>query len=178
MSRSGPYSGFLSLLLSRCLLAQNTLHIVLILPLRNGGNITQEQACVSNAWERGDELLAAAERAVESINQDPNILQGYRVELRVVNSDSCYQAESMLPSFVETSIYRNHDVISTVGMFCPGSAQVVTSLIQTRPNRLHSPFIVGSTAPRISKAPLPSNVLYMFDSTAFFNSSATCEHCS
>lgn len=141
-------------------LALKPLHLLLILPLNSSATTT-------DSWERGSQLLAAAERAVEAINQDTNILQDYRLEMSRVNSVTCTPPHEVatLPSFLNATVYtQDREILAAVGIFCPHSAKLLTKL--TRHPGLRFPVFVGSLSPTTAVATeFPFNQFRMLDSS-------------
>lgn len=138
-------------------LAQEALQLVLILPLNCSTAMTE-------GWERGSQLLAAAESAVETINQNTHILQNYTLEMSVVNPVTCPPAQNsgeinILPSLVRST--DQHGLIAAVGVISPGTAKLLTK--QTQRHTLKLPLFIGSLylTPRTQ---LPSNQFRMLDS--------------
>lgn len=151
-------------------LALDPLHLLLILPLNSSA-----LPGMTDSWERGSEFLAAAEKAVQEINQDPDILRHYTVHVSLINSMMCsppYYDVSVLPSFVNT-VYdiEQRAVVVAVGMFCPNSAKLLTGIAQhgRGQDRLNFPFFVGSLSPpaplRNEANVLPRNQFHMLDSS-------------
>lgn len=162
-----------SVVMFHCMQAlQEPLKLLLILPLDSStapGAIDSSTAPgATDSWERGLQLLAAAEKAVESINQNTNILQGYRLEIATVNSVSCVPphttAAATLPGLFNT-ILQHSPVLAAVGMFCPSSARLVMKLArQAGQERLMLPIFIGSPSPAIA-VDTESNHFRMLDSS-------------
>lgn len=122
-------------LLFQHLLALDTLQLLVILPL-NSSNAPGRL----DGWERGAEMLATAERAVESINQDTGILQGYRLKLSIINSMMCrppHYRVTVLPQLLDAIFHTRQEVIGAVGMFCYSTAHLLTQIAR-RPHRKNS----------------------------------------
>lgn len=147
--------------LFRFLLARDTLHIVLVLPL----NSSLDDA---SAWERGPQLLTAAQSEVERLNTDPTILSNNILEIKLVNSRTCLHMHSVsaIPDFVEATIYSDphlNKTIAALGMFCPGTAKLITDLVSNRLSIFNFPLVIGSLSPDTSA--LPANAFRMLDSS-------------
>ena len=148
------------------LLALDTLQLLVVLPL-NSINGTEE----IDGWERGTEMLITAERAVESINQDTGILQGYRLELSVIDSMMCrppHHRVTVLPQFLDALFHSRQEVqvIGAVGMFCYSTAHLFTQLAK-RPHRknLTFPFFMGTSSPIVNVTGFPFSLFRMLDSS-------------
>lgn len=147
------------ILLLQSILAMRKLQVLVILPLNSS-------ICGSSRWERGAELLAGAERAVQVINNDTTLLHNHTLEMLVINSVSCSPKQYegiILPQLLNATIHDN--IISAVGIFCPNTANLVIRLGQNTNNKLNFSFFIGSMSPMIHKAKLPSNFYYMLDSS-------------
>ena len=70
-----------------CATNTTTLRLLVMLNLRTH----QEDSAWTPRWNRGLELLPAAQLAVERINQDPTILPGYNLELTELDTGNCDQ---------------------------------------------------------------------------------------
>ena len=70
-----------------CTTNTTTLRLLVMLNLRT----YQEDSAWIPRWDRGLELLPAAQVAVDRINQDPTILPGYNLELTELDTWTCDQ---------------------------------------------------------------------------------------
>lgn len=145
------------------LLARESLYFIIILPL-NGSNST-----IVDRWERGQELLAGAERAMESINNS-GIIHGYELEMLVIDSGACNQPHhnfeaGILPSFVNYTVHQEYNIISAIGMFCPQSTKLISGLVNRYKERTNFPVISGSQSPDVYNVELHPNLLHIFSSS-------------
>lgn len=106
------------------------LQLLVVLPqLQDGGG----GATASASWERGLEILPAAHIAVERINQEPNILSGYQLELVEIGSHNCRQSgvqADTLAEFIERTVHTTAEqgVVGMVGLFCPRAVELLSPL--------------------------------------------------
>ena len=122
-------------------------------------------------WDRGLEILPAAQLAVDKINRDPNILPGYQLELIQVDTGTCthsfqFHSEGLI-NFVHQITQEKNHIVGVVGLFCTSVAQLLSPLAGHQGiSLLH---ISGSTSPVLhnqEKYPylwhmVPSSVVYV-----------------
>ena len=161
--RSTQYSLVLcAAVMLHCMLALQPLHLLVILPLDSS---TAPGA--TDSWERGTQLLAAAERAVESINRNTSILQGYKLEVNSVSCAPQHTTAATLPGLLNATL-QHSSVLAAVGMFCPNSARLIVKLArQADKERLTFPIFIGSPSPAIA-VDTASNHFRMLDSSKSF----------
>ena len=106
-----------------CATNTTTLQLLVMLNLRTH----QENSAWIPRWNRGLELLPAAQLAVERINQDPAILPGYNLELTELDTGTCDQGYpgSALFQFVNEISQEEHTLVGVVGAFCTTLAKAV-----------------------------------------------------
>ena len=71
-----------------CATNTTTLRLLVMLSLKTH----QEDSAWTPRWNRGLELIPAAQLAVDRINQDPTILPGYNLELTELDTGTCDHA--------------------------------------------------------------------------------------
>ena len=93
-----------------------TLRLLVILNLKT----CQQDSAWTPRWNRGLELLPAAQLAVERINQDPTILPGYNLELTELDTGTCDQGypSDALFQFVNEITQEEQTLVGVVGAFC------------------------------------------------------------
>ena len=102
-------------------------------------------------WDRGLEILPAAQLAVDKINGDPSILPGYQLELIQVDTGTCthsFQFHSeWLINFVHQITREENHIVGVVGLFCTSVVQLLSQLAGHQGmSLLH---ISGSTSPAL-----------------------------
>ena len=106
-----------------CATNTTTLQLLVMLNLKTH----QEDSTWTPRWNRGLELLPAAQLAVERINQDPAILAGYNLELTELDTGTCDQGYpgSALFQFVNEVTQEEQQLVGVVGAFCTTLAKAV-----------------------------------------------------
>ena len=106
-----------------CATNTTTLRLLVMLNLRTH----QEDSVCTPRWNRGLELLPAAQLAVERINQDPTILPGYNLELTELDTGTCDQGypSDALFQFVNEISQEEQTLVGVVGTFCTTLAKAV-----------------------------------------------------
>ena len=85
----------------------------------------------STGWDEGLLVLPAARLAVEHINNRPDILPGYKLELIEANSDACgvKTVSNALVNFVDKAVSaKNGTIVGIVGLACSSVASVISPL--------------------------------------------------
>ena len=78
-------------------------------------------------WDRGLELLPAAQLAVDRINQDPTILPVYNLQLTKLDTGACdhgYPSDAIFQFLNEITQEKQH-LVGFVGAFCTTLAKAV-----------------------------------------------------
>ena len=78
-------------------------------------------------WDGGLAVLPAAQLAVEHVNQDPNTLPGYRVELLNVDG-GCNVFSRALTNFVE-QVHSGIPIAGVIGPGCSDSALAISPIL-------------------------------------------------
>ena len=76
---------------------ESILQLLVILNVQGGSEVPR--------WDRGLDILPAAQLAVDKINGDPNILPGYQLELLQVDTGTCthsfqFHSEGLINLFI------------------------------------------------------------------------------
>ena len=82
-------------------------------------------------WDRGLEILPAAQLAVDKVNGDPSILPGYQLEPIQVDTGTCrtngFQSEALI-NFFHQIVQEESHIVGAVGLFCTGVTQLLSPL--------------------------------------------------
>ena len=104
-------------------------------------------------WDGGLAVLPAAQLAVEHVNQDPNTLPGYRVELLNVDG-GCDVYSRALMNFAEHVLYGS-SIAGIIGPGCTASTLAISSILERPKTAL--PNIHLATSPVLSNRSKYSN---------------------
>ena len=113
-----------------CAANTTTLRLLVMLNLK----IRQEDSAWTPRWNRGLELLPAAQVAIDRINQDPTILPGYNLELTELNTETCdhgYPSKALF-QFVNEITQEKQHLVGVVGSFCTILAKTVALIAERR----------------------------------------------
>ena len=98
-------------------------------------------------WDRGTEILPAAQLAVERINRYFNFLPEYHLELVPVDTGICtnnFNGEVLI-NFLHQITQEEQHIVGVVGLFCSSVAQLISPLAGHRGISLLQ--IAGSASP-------------------------------
>ena len=111
-----------------CATNTTTLQLLVMLNLKTH----QEDSAWTPRWNRGLELLPAAQVAVDRINQDPTILPGYNLELTELDTGTCDQGypSDALFQFVNEITQEEQHLVGVVGAFCTTLAKAVALIAE------------------------------------------------
>jgi len=135
----------------------NVIVFVLVLGICNGSNdsVPLRLLLVLNVqgglgvpnWDRGLEILHAAQLAANRINRDPSILPGHHLELIEVDTGTCIPSfdSKALINFVHQITLKDRNIVGVVGLFCSSVAQLILPLAGQKEFSL--PQISGSASP-------------------------------
>ena len=101
---------------------ESVLQLLVVLNVQGGPEVPR--------WDRGLEILPAAQLAVEKINGDCSILPGYRLELVQVDTGTCthnFHSEALI-NFVNQITQEENHIVGVVGLFCTTVTQLLSSL--------------------------------------------------
>ena len=98
-------------------------------------------------WDRGFELIPAGRLAIDQINNQSNLLPGYRLELIDIESEACEISviSTGLVNFYRHLVDPNSLVVGVVGLFCSPVTAAVSS-VANHP-RIDYIQVAGSTSP-------------------------------
>ena len=127
-----------------CATNTTTLQLLVILNLKTH----QENIAWIPRWNRGLELLPAAQLAVERINQDPTILPRYSLELTELDTGTCDQGypSDALFQFVNEITQEEQHLVGVVGAFCTTLAKAVALVAERSGTNLLQILISPSPA--------------------------------
>ena len=101
---------------------ESVLQLLVVLNVEGGPGVPR--------WDRGLEILPAAQLAVDKINGDPSILPGYNLELIQVDTGKCmhnFHSEGLINFVHQITLEENH-IVGVVGLFCTSVAQLLSPL--------------------------------------------------
>ena len=101
---------------------ESVLQLLVVLNVQGGPEVPR--------WDRGLEILQAAQLAVDKINGDPSILPGYQLELVQVDTGTCthsFHSEGLI-NFVHQITQEENHIVGVVGLFCTSVAQLLSPL--------------------------------------------------
>ena len=81
-------------------------------------------------WDRGLEILPAAQLVVDKINRDPSILTGHQLALIQVDTGTCtynFHSEGLI-NFVHQITQEENHIVGVVGLFCTSVTQLLSPL--------------------------------------------------
>ena len=101
-----------------------TLHLLTLVPLGKTVGLSHHPPC-----HRGEELVSAAQLAVDKINMRDDILRNYKLELVPANTETCNQSlvTEALENFVR-HVTGDLDIVGVVGLVCSTVTQAVSPL--------------------------------------------------
>ena len=111
-----------------CATNTTTLRLLVMLNLKTH----QEDSAWTPRWDRGLELLPAAQVAVDRINQDPTILPGYNLELTELDTRTCdhgYPSDALF-QFVNEVTQEEQHLVGVMGGFCTTLAKAVALIAE------------------------------------------------
>ena len=139
-----------------------TLHLLALVPLEETAGLSPP--------DRGEELIAAAEIAVDMINMRDDILPGYKLELVPANAELCNES---LVAEAPGSLLRHVtsgelNIVGVVGLLCSTVTQAVSSLAG-RPGIDLLQISAGATSPVFSSKEEYPLLYRMMPSSAVYN---------
>ena len=139
-----------------------TLYILSILPYPDDSN--------STGWDRGFELIPASRLAARHINDSPEILSGYELEVIDVPSEACginIVTEGVVELYRELYYVHPTCVIGIVGLFCSTTTDAIVP-IANHTNIGHVQ-LVASTSPLHRNVTKYPNTFFVISSSRIFN---------
>ena len=119
----------------------SVLQLLVVLNVQGGHGVPR--------WDRGTEILPAAQLAVERINEDLSFLPEYHLEIVPVDTGTCtsdFNSEaSAVINFIHQITQEEQHVVGVVGLFCTSVAQLISPLAGHRGISLLQ--IAGSASP-------------------------------
>ena len=120
-------------------------------------------------WDRGFELIPAGRLAIEQINNQSDLLPGYRLELIDIESEACgiNVINTGLVNFYRHLVDSNYLVVGVVGLFC----SPVTAAISPIANHPGIDYIqvAGSTSPLFQNVANYPRLYHAISSSNIFN---------
>ena len=147
-----------------CAANTTTLQLLVMLNLK----IHQEDSAWTPKWNKGLELLPAAQLAVDRINQDPTILPGYNLELTELDTETCdhgYPSDALL-QFVNVITQEEQHLVGVVGAFCTTLAKAV-ALIAER-SEINLLQILASPSPALHDKVRYPHLFHIVPSSAVY----------
>ena len=147
-----PFSFCLLTLLSWFPLSNSTtvpLRILVLVPFPNSNG--------SKGWDRGLELLPAARVAVKEINNNPDLLAGYNIQLIERSSDACSEPviSQGVVNFIRNALQtesNNTNAIAVLGLPCSAVAATLSPIVGRKDFSLLMLAIANSHALRNQNA--------------------------
>ena len=140
-----------------------TLRLLVMLNLK-----THQDSAWTPRWDRGLELLPAAQVAVDRINQDPTILHGYNLELTELDTGTCdhgYPGDALF-QFVNEITQEEQHLVGVVGAFCTKLAKAVALIAERSGTNLLQ--ILGSPSPAIHDRVQYPHLFHIIPSSAVY----------
>ena len=141
-----------------------TLQLLVMLNLKTH----QEGSAWTPGWNRGLELLPAAQLAVDRINQDPTILPGYNLELTELNAgtyDHGYPSD-VLFQFVNEITQKEQHPVAVVGSFCTKLVEAVALVAERSGTYLLQ--VLESPSPVLHDRVRYPHLFHIIPSSAFY----------
>ena len=147
-----------------CATNTTTLQLLVMLNLKTH----QEDSAWTPRWNRGLELLPAAQLAVDRINQDPTILPGYNLELTELNAGTCDHGypSDVLFQFVNEITQKEQHPVAVVGSFCTKLAEAVALIAERSGTYLLQ--VLESPSPVLHDRVRYPHLFHIIPSSAFY----------
>ena len=148
-----------------CATNTTTLRLLVMLNLKTH----QEDNAWTPRWDRGLELLPAAQVAVDRINQDPTILPGYNLELTELDTGTCdhgYPSDALF-QFVNEITQEEQHLVGVVGAFCTTLAKAVALVAERSGTNLLQ--ILGSPSPALHDRVRYPHLFHIIPSSAVYD---------
>ena len=100
------------------------LQVMAVIPIAHYGS---DNLQLLPDWKRGEEILPGAHLAIKEINDLPDLLCGYRLEVIPIRVPQCDLNEGIVP-FVRELTSNDNNVIGIVGYFCHNIALELSQL--------------------------------------------------
>ena len=144
--------------------ANATLHLITLVPLAETVGVSHQPPC-----HRGEELISAAQLAVDKINMRDDILPDYKLELVPANTETCNQSlvTEALGNFVR-HVTGDLNIVGVVGLVCSGVTQSVSPLAG-RPGIGLLQISAGAISPVFTSEEEYPHLYRMVPSSAIYN---------
>ena len=141
-----------------------TLHLFTLVPLAETVGLSHQPPC-----HRGEELISAAQLAVDKINMRDDILPDYKLKLVPANTETCNQSlvTEALGNFVR-HVTGDLNVVGVVGLVCSTVTQVVSPLAG-RPGIGLLQISAGAISPVFTSEEEYPHLYRMIPSSAVYN---------
>ena len=142
-----------------------TLHLLALVPLRETAGLPSR-----SPYNRGEDMIAAADLAVNKINLRDDILPHYRLELVPANAELCGQnlAADALGNFVRHVTGGDLNIVGVVGLVCSTVTQAISPLAG-RPEIDLLQISAGATSPVFTSEEEYPRLYRMMSSSAVYN---------
>ena len=147
-----------------CATNTTTLQLLVMLNLKT----RQEDSTWTPGWDRGLELLPAAQLAADRINQDPTILPGYNLEMTELNAGTCdhgYPSDALF-QFVHEITQEEQHLVGVVGSFCTILAKAVALIADRSGTNLLQ--IMASPSPALHDRERYPHLFHIIPSSAVY----------
>ena len=147
-----------------CATNTSTLRLLVMLNLKTH----QVDNAWTPRWNRGLELLPAAQVAVDRINQDPTILPGYNLELTELDTGTCdhgYPSKALF-QFVNEITQKEQHLVGVVGSFCTTLAKTVALIAERSGTNLLQ--ILASPSPALHDRVWYPHLFHIIPSSAVY----------
>ena len=141
-----------------------TLHLLTLVPLAETAGPSHQLPC-----HRGEELISAAQLAVDKINMRDDILPDYKLELVPANTETCNQSlvTEALGNFVR-HVTGDLNIVGVVGLVCSTVTQAVSPLAG-RPGIGLLHISAGAISPVFTSEEEYPHLYRMIPSSAVYN---------
>ena len=141
-----------------------TLHLLTLVPLAETAGPSYQPPC-----HRGEELISAAQLAVDKINMRDDILPDYKLELVPANTETCNQSlvTEALGNFVR-HVTGDLNIVGVVGLVCSTVTQAVSPLAG-RPGIGLLQISAGAISPVFASEEEYPHLYRMIPSSAVYN---------
>ena len=141
-----------------------TLHLLTLVPLAETVELSHQPPC-----HRGEELISAAQLAVDRINMRDDILRNYKLELVPANTETCNQSlvTEALENFVR-HVTGDLNIVGVVGLVCSTVTQAVSPLAG-RPGIGLLQISAGAISPVFTSEEEYPHLYRMVPSSAVYN---------
>ena len=141
-----------------------TIHLLTLVPLAETVGLSHQPPC-----HRGQELISAAQLAVDKINMRDDILPDYKLELIPANTETCNQSlvTESLGNFVR-QVTGDLKIVGVVGLVCSTVTQAVSPLAG-RPGIGLLQISAGAISPVFTSEDEYPHLFRMISSSAVYN---------